>query len=159
MKKVLFTLAAVVALSACNIKLKGKDEPKGPPPEEKVEGPNIEGQWLSACESNFREGGYRVLDVTYGPATASRKSHLYHDIQCQQLSKTEVKEGTYKYTAANKDGSYTVEYRIPIGNGWFSLPKENILLENNTLFISDFVIGDGINKSLMVRMQRKVATP
>lgn len=153
-RSVVILVTSMLAVSACNIKLKG--DKSSPPPENKgVPGPDLRGTWLSNCESNPRTAGYRTLDVTYTNSNVSRVENLYHDATCNLLSKTEVKSGTYKFIEALKDGSFTVEYTIPIGNGWSSLPKENVRLENGMLYLSDFVIGQGINKSMMVPLHRK----
>ena len=71
-------------------------------------------------------------------------------------SKTE--DGSFKYLEANKDGSFTVQYRFPIGNGASALPQEKVLLDNGVLYLSDYAIGDAVTKQMMVAL-RKVPAP
>lgn len=154
--KDLLCAAVFCVLAACAPKAK-LDTP-APVQDKGIPGPNIQGQWISDCEPSGSGSGYRVLDVTYGAEDVSRKAHSYHDNQCQHLAKTDVQAGTYKFIESHRDGSYTMEYRIPVGNGWSALPKEKVLLENDTLYLSDFVIGD-ISKSIMIPLKKKVVRP
>lgn len=150
-------VALALALTACNVKLKGSGDEANPPTEDKgVPGPDIAGTWLTGCNPDWMSNGFKMLEVTYRNNSVSRKSRSYADANCTRLSAEKVEDGTFKFLQAHPDGSFTVQYRFPIGNGVHALPKEKVLLENGILFISDYVIGDSIPKSVMFQ-SRKVA--
>ncbi len=145
--------ALVLMLLACNVKLKGSGD--SPPPVDKgIAGPDISGTWLSDCRADWMTSGYKMLEVTYRNKSTSRKSRSFADANCTRLSAEKVEDGTFKFVQVDPDGSYTIEYRFPIGNGIHALPKEKIILENTTLWISDYVAGQAVQKSLMFQLKK-----
>jgi len=155
MKGVIPLVALALALSACNVKLKG-DGSSPPPADKGIPGPDLTGTWLSNCNPDSMTNGYKMLEVTYRNNSVSRKSRSYADVNCTRMSNEKAEDGTFKFISASPDGSFTVEYRFPIGNGVHALPKEKVLLEGTTLWISDYVIGDTVTKAMMFQ-SKKVA--
>lgn len=153
----LFMSAAAVALafsvSACGVKVEGGDTPVIP--ENKgIPGPNITGSWRSDCIPDTMSSSYKIIESTFRKSSVSRKTRLYRDYNCTRMTDEKTQNGTFKFIGKENDGSYTIEYRMELGNGWHSLPKEKVVLDNDVLYISDFVIGQDVRKQSMYPMQK-----
>ena len=153
---ILFSLVTImsVGISACSLKTSTDEMPKFQPPAAKsVKGPDLTGTWSSGCQrSTF--GEIKSFDVVFTTDTISRKNTTFSDTGCTRAIQSKTEVGTYKYLEANKDGSFTVEYRIPIGGGVSALPQEKLLLDNGVLYLSDYAIGDAITKEMMVPLRK-----
>jgi hypothetical protein len=147
-------LGLALGLSACSIKAAGGGGDAPAIPQEKVvKGPDLTGSWSSGCQQT-EFGEYKTFDIVFTANVVSRKSATYSEAQCTSVQDTKTDNGTYKYLAANKDGSYNVQYRIPLGNGVSALPEEKILLDNGVLYVSDFALGDAVTKQKMVALHK-----
>ena len=147
-------LALSVALSACGVKVDSAGDMPPIPENKGIPGPVITGTWRTDCISDLMSSSYKMIESTFRNSSVSRKTQFYRDFNCTQMSDEKTQNGTFKYVAKDKDGSYTIEYRMDLGNGWHSLPKEKILLDGDILYISDFVIGQTVTKSAMFPMQK-----
>ena len=76
------------------------------------------------------------------------------DSTCQEIKSTKTEVGTYSFLEANKDGSYTMQYAFPIGNGIRVLPEEKVLLNNGVLYLSDYAIGDAVTRASMIALHK-----
>lgn len=154
----LFMSATAVALaltiSACSVKMDGGGEVPAVPEAKGIPGPNITGSWRSECIPDTLSANYKIIESTFRNSAVSRKTRYYRDYDCTRMSDEKTQNGTFKYISKDGDGSYTIEYRMDLGNGWHSLPKEKIVLDGDVLYISDFVIGQQVRKQSMYPMQK-----
>jgi hypothetical protein len=151
----LFTLIAIlsVGISACSVKATDDASVPGPSQQKTVAGPDLTGSWSADCGMTTF-GEYKSFAVVFTTSTVSRKNTTYIDSTCQEIKSSKTEVGTYSFLEANKDGSYTVQYAFPIGNGIRVLPEEKVLLNNGVLYLSDYAIGDAVTRDSMVPMHK-----
>jgi hypothetical protein len=149
-------LSAVVTLSGCSVKMNGGGGSPAKPQEvqelQELQGPDISGTWESGCEVD--DSGSKQLVVTYVNKKIARRSLMFSDRYCSSLKYDIVESGSWRYAEAHKDGSFTVEYVVATGNNQPAFAREKVLLDGDTLFVSDYVVGD-IPKAAMIAMKRK----
>jgi hypothetical protein len=146
-------IGLALGTSACSIKASGAGDAPSVPQEKPVNGPDLTGSWSSGCQQT-EFGEYKTFDIVFTSNVVSRKSSTYSDSQCASAQGNKTDSGTFKYIAANKDGSYNVQYKIPLGNGVSALPEEKVLLDNGVLYVSDFALGDAVTKQKMVALHK-----
>lgn len=153
-----FITAIVIAglVSACSLKVSDKsgDNKGAPGPQKGVQGPNVEGHWMSGCEPAIGSG-FRKLDVTFTGNQVVRNSNSYRDSRCTLKNDERTDMGTFIFLESHPDGTYTIEYTIPMGDGWSAMPQEKVLMIEDSLYISDFVIGDTVTKESMIQMKKQ----
>ncbi|MES2964287.1 MAG: hypothetical protein V4760_10380 [Bdellovibrionota bacterium] len=142
----LAVLSSATLLAACSAEVSGGDVPftiPGPGAfSHKVTGPNIDGRWISKCVDHKWSTGYIVFDMTVKGQDVTRIEKEYSNASCTTLKKESTQVGAFRYEAELKNGIFEVEYKFSLGNGMSVLPRENVKLVANSLWISDRYIGE-----------------
>ena len=149
MKTKIFTaLLATLMFAACSPK---KDDVSvtypGPTPlQSKIQGPTVTGKWESHCVYNYNEDVYRKKTAEFTDNNVVRTDMHYSDKDClHELAKSGSKyHGTYAWDSKTTYGGYLIMYRFDLGNGWSQDINEELLIENDFLYLSDFSTGFGI---------------
>lgn len=141
MFKQLVLLVSFLGLAACSAKVEGI--PDAPPAPKQKPGPNVQGKWSTGCvyDANFAE--YRLRELTFKGSSVVRKDNLYTDSTCVTLAKQEEAHGKFSWGDKTSYGGYQIDYRFDLGNGWWQMTHEELLLENDVMYISDFYSGWG----------------
>ncbi len=142
----LFAVAALSTLlmSACSVH-SSSDAPSVLPKEafdNKVVGPNIEGAWTSNCFQDFGSK-HRQFKAVFQGQNIVRSDSEFADKECTHLLKKSELKGVFRYSDKTSYGGYVVDYHFDLGQGITEITAEEILLENNSLYISGFMVGFG----------------
>lgn len=147
MKRKIILYAGVLALlSACSAKI-GDDKGSGPTPDDQqkwasskqtITGVNIDGDWTTSCISFKYSSGSKKLDISFTNGDVKREYNEYSDEHCTQPSYTENYQGQFRFIDKFDDSTYSVEYRLDVGNNITYFPIEKIQLTNNLLYTSLF---------------------
>lgn len=152
-KKTVWVLPALALLAACSAKIDGGSPASAPAdyvhPQNDgffdsrptLEGPSIEGHWLSGCHLKSETQTYRTFEFTVAAEKISRVEHLFEDSTCQNQKAEKSNSGRFRFIEKSTDGRLTVEYAFQQENVTV-FPQEKILLQDGLLYISDFYIGD-----------------
>jgi hypothetical protein len=148
---VLLTSAALVmSLAACSVK---KDVSEDLPdiPQNKtetfdhlVQGPNLDGTWSSDCVYDSSDRNYNLKQIRFEGQKVTRLHGTYQDRACQTEIKVYEANGKFRYKAATSYGGFEVDYRFDLGGGATQITKEELLLEGENLYLSDFTVGFGV---------------
>lgn len=161
MKHLIFILMVVGGLAACSAKVEG--DAASPAPikeafENKIKGPDVEGVWTSTCLYDSFEGAYKVMRAEFKGATLQRSSNLYSDNGCKQISKKVEVKGIFRWAQTTTYGGFQVDYKLDLGNGWTSNTKEEVFVDKDVMYLSEYRVGFGfIDKSFP--MKRSTSTP
>ena len=130
-------------LGACSAKVSGASDSVPPLHSEsfdnKIAGPSVEGLWSSACLPDYDQ--FRQIKVTFQGQNISRISNEYSDSACTQIKHKSELKGLFRWTEKTAYGGFALDYRFDLGGGVTQITGEEILIENATLYLSDFKIG------------------
>ena len=144
-------IATAMCTTACSVGAGDGGNPLPAVPHEsfdnKVAGPALEGSWSSACKADFGTQ-FRQLKINFTGQKVIRSDNAYNDPNCLQLAYKSEQRGVYRYAANTPYNGFAVDYQFNIGNGVTQITGEELLLENNQLYLSQFKNGFGsIDKS------------
>jgi hypothetical protein len=165
MKHLIIILLAMGGLSACSVETDGSggggatpEAPKVAFPHQ-VQGPVVEGTWTSACIYDSLESAYKIKRAEFKGQNIVRTTNLYADSTCTQLSKKDEVFGLFRWAKETGYGGFQVDYKLDLGGGRTSNSKEEILIENELMYLSDFRVGFGrIDKTFPMKSST-VANP
>jgi hypothetical protein len=158
-----FAVCAIALFNGCSVDVKGNSKPATPlKPANKVQGPEITGEWISACLTKTG-GRSRMLKVVVGVSQeVTRHERVFADGLCRDLEKDTTWKGSFTFSEKRANDIYTLEYRIDRGQGLTQISYENIRRQGNFLYLSEFAIGDTIptlELKLKVPTQEPPPTP
>lgn len=161
--RLMMVFGAMVAFSACSAKTDGGGG-AGPVPVEpfdnKITGPSVEGVWTSVCLLDSFEKKYKTKSAEFRGNTIKRTANLYEDRLCQKLSTKNELSGVFRWSDRTSYGGYVVDYKLDLGNGWTSATREEILVDDGTMYSSDFAVGFGtIDKDFPMKKAGEVPSP
>lgn len=161
--KIKLALAALCSLMlACSAEIKtegGAQPPPGPlKPQNKVQGPLLVGEWASECFSKMGNRSQTVALVIDANQGIFRQEKLFSDSACQTLEKESLWRGTFTFQEKRPSDVFTVEYRIDRSGGLTQITYENIKRQGDSLFISNYTIGDTV-PTIELRLKSPAPTP
>jgi hypothetical protein len=143
-----FLLATLVAgtmfTTACSIKASsgggdgGGGGFHGRSSKDKVQGPALDGTWLSNCTDGSFGSGSKTIQLVVVNRKIVRTEIEYSDSNCATLKSSRDIPGTFHYIAEKKGDVFQIEYFLKIGKNATQYITENIRLDNSGLWISDF---------------------
>jgi preprotein translocase subunit Sec61beta len=135
-----FTACAPKADDAA--KLTGVTAPPAAAFDNKVSGPSLNGEWLSACVADKWASDYMTFDMAIDGQKVNRIEAHYADSACATPQTSKVtRSGLVRYTDHyTGNDMYEVEYKFSMTNGSY-YTGENVLLNGDVLMISDRVTG------------------
>ncbi len=147
---VLGAILSTLLMSACSAKVSGGDAPSVPPVApfgNKITGPVVEGSWSSQCVMWFNS--YHQRKMTFTGQQIFRVDNDYSDKDCTQLTNKDEVRGVFRWVDKTSYGGYSMDYRLDIGQGVTQITGEELLIENNLMYLSGFQVGFGsIDKAL-----------
>jgi hypothetical protein len=148
MKRLIILLLAMGGLAACSAEVDGGSGGNTPAQKpvafpHQVDGPIVEGTWTSACIFDSYESAYKIKRAEFKGQNIVRTANLYSDSSCAQLSKKDEVLGLFRWAKETGYGGFQVDYKLDLGGGWTSNTGEEILIENGSMYLSDFRIGFG----------------
>lgn len=159
MKHLIFILLAMGGLSACSVEMdggSGKNTPANKPSAafpHQIDGPVVEGVWTSACIYESFDSAYKIKRAEFKEQNIVRSANQYSDSSCTKLSKKDEVLGLFRWAKETGYGGFQVDYKLDLGGGWTSNSKEEILIENGLMHLSDFRVGFGrIDKSFPMKL-------
>ena len=151
LKKLLLCFVLMAGVAGCKASVDGGSGNPSPvvnPLEDKVAGPNIEGSWQSSCRENYGANQYEITSMTIVGQSVERKVAAYTDTGCSISTTVKNWKGAFHYVAKYGADVFEVEYLINLGNGATQFTGENIKLDQNKLWISEYYIGESVTPTL-----------
>jgi hypothetical protein len=142
--KILMTtgFAATLALSACSVKTSSDTSAPGIVKPAAINGPSLEGQWISDCLINpIAMDGYRMLRLKISGTNFEHEEQDFSDSNCAQRIDGKTLKGTFSYTKDLGLGVFQVEYRIPVDANVSALRDQRISLQGDDLKVSEWLSG------------------
>jgi hypothetical protein len=138
----------LVGLAACSAKVSGGGGdvvPQSSPEvfQHKIAGPDVEGTWASACLFDSYKTKYKQMSIQFIGQSIKRSASLFDDEQCAQVFKKIEDVGTFRWVSPTSYGGFLMDYRLEAGNGVIGITGEELLLEGDVMYLSDFRMGFG----------------
>jgi hypothetical protein len=155
-------LAGISALSiaGCSVKASGGDGDPGAQPGglaaepfgHKIEGPVVEGLWASECLFDSYKTKYKLQSIQFTGQSIKRDASLYNDAKCTEVFKKVESVGNFRWVSQTSYGGFLMDYRLDAGNGGTVITGEELLIEGDTMYLSDYHMGFGsIDKNYPMR--------
>lgn len=157
MKRAFFFICVVSMLAGCSASIDGDASGRQTKPggfEDLAQGPDISGYWKSECVLDKYNDAYRQRSLKVDLRQVVRTDNVYNDKDCTVLQKKTEYKGAFRWLKQTTYGGYQLEYKFDLGGGWTTSLKEEILVEENSLHLSNFLLGyDSIDKTMpLVKM-------
>jgi hypothetical protein len=163
MKRILILTNAALILSACSAKIDGGSNslPTVQAPfAHKITGPDVEGAWTSECRIDSISNKYKVFSAEFSAQNVKRSANLFSDNKCTQIYERNEDTGLFRWVDKTNYSGFQVDYKFDLGNGVTANTKEEILVEKDLMYLSDFRIGFGIiDKSFPMKRRNSSNAP
>ncbi len=106
-----------------------------------IEGPEVEGRWLSGCFYNYFST-YAVIEINFTGNKFVRTKTTFDNSSCSLNPNVREHKGTFAFVGKYDDGSYEISYGIDLGNGWTQYLDEKLLKDGNEIYVSEFSVGE-----------------
>ena len=118
-----------------------------------IDGPNVVGDWQSACVQDPFTSGTRQVTLQFSSKTQFKYTNSsYSDSHCTQLTKTEVHEGLYQFEQKLSSILYVIDYNYLSGKVTYKMNGQNLEFDNDIIYISELVFGDvSVNRDLPLK--------
>ena len=150
--KLIIVLFSALSVAACSPTFNSDPAPTPSPSadfQDLIQGPNLEGEWQSACSYVSSEDAYHLKSLSIKGKDVVRVDSIFTESSCRIFLKKLEDKGKFRWVKTTTYGGYQVEYRFSLGLGSYSIGKEELLVEGNQLYLSDFHVGFGsIDKSV-----------
>ncbi len=118
-----------------------------------VSGPDILGQWQSACVEDFMGSGTRQVTMNFSTTSNFKYTNVsYSDRACTKIVKTENHEGAYQFTTKMSDKLYRIDYNYKLNGATYKMNDQHLEFNSNTIYISELVFGNtDVNRDLPLK--------
>lgn len=143
-KKAIGILVLGSLLASCSAKVEGGDAPAAPydifGSKPRVDGPAVQGKWESLCVADFSRS--QKWTLTFESNGFSRVQETFEGQNCEKSKVKTTYSGLFIFSKQYTDGSYEINYAVSLGAGVTQFLDEKLLLEDDTLYISDMIPGE-----------------
>lgn len=147
-------ISSSLLMAACSVKPSGGGKAQGPNPaapskkffdkRATIQGPDVEGQWLSDCNYSSFEKSWRRFEMNFAGESVTRSEKIYSDDECTNLTETKAHNGIFRFIDSLTNDIFVVEYAFDLGGGITNYTMENLKKVDEMIYIGNFASGEGM---------------
>lgn len=139
-----------IQFSACAPKIEGSSEVTGNPPAPRgefdkpsIQGPDVEGTWVSKCQYDFNYQ-YKIVSMKFAGQNFTYSKKVHSDSSCRNVVQSDEYSGPFQFSEQVSGSDWTVDYHYIYNGINYLFDGQQMRIENNAMYISGFTWGTPI---------------